>query len=132
VTTGEARPVFVYGTLRPGFSNWPVAEPFVTRRRPGRLADHRLYLLEYPVAIPSVGARIVGDLLWLAGGALARLDRFEDHRPEDQDGSVYRRVIGTVDCDGESVDAWVYVGGTAYTARAQPDHEVTSGEYAEV
>ena len=31
-------PVFVYGTLRPGRVNWPVAEPWCERTAPGRAA----------------------------------------------------------------------------------------------
>src|SRR5687767_1381844 len=86
----EVRAVFVYGTLRPGRVNWPVAEPWCARHEPASLPGFGLYALAYPVVAPLAGDEtpepgatggVRGDLLWLrrsdANRALAHLDAFE-------------------------------------------------------
>ena len=127
------RPVFVYGTLRPGFRNWAVAAPFVDRHEPAVLIGHRLHLLEYPTVVPDEQRRVVGDLLWLrderTADGLAALDRFEDHRPDDRDGSLYVRDACSVTTAAGAVDAWVYRAGPGYASRCPPGDEVESGEY---
>jgi gamma-glutamylcyclotransferase (GGCT)/AIG2-like uncharacterized protein YtfP len=129
------RPVFVYGTLRPGFRNWSVAAPFVVHHEPAVLPGHRLHLLEYPTVVADEQRQVVGDLLWLrdesAMTALAALDRFEDHRPDHREASLYVRDGCPVTTAQGTVDAWVYRAGPAYAARCAPGDEVESGEYRE-
>jgi gamma-glutamylcyclotransferase (GGCT)/AIG2-like uncharacterized protein YtfP len=140
-------PVFVYGTLRPERANWHVIEPRVDHHRPGRLAGHRLVHLEYPVAVPAADddgpTAVVGDVLWLEPDGyrdtLAALDRFEDHRVDDPDGSLYVRVRRPVRLSTTSssvasvaaplVEAWVYLAGVQHAARLAPGDELRSGEY---
>src|SRR5262245_21656414 len=86
-------PVFVYGTLRPGRVNWPVAERFCRRHEPAMLPGFALYDLDYPCAVGAAppiagdGGRpaVRGDLLWLddvATDALLHLDAFEGYDPQ--------------------------------------------------
>ncbi|MBI2704349.1 MAG: gamma-glutamylcyclotransferase [Actinobacteria bacterium] len=134
----------MYGTLRPGQSNWHHLARFAARSEPALLPGHRLYALEYPcaVGVASSGANdeltdtaaVTGDLVWLHPAthaeAVAHLDWFEDYRADDLDGSLYLREPAPVlTASGEQVVCWVYVAGAPQRARLRPEHEIAGGEW---
>ncbi len=133
---GEAVPLFVYGTLRPGGENWRVAAPWCLRAEPASLPRHRLYRLAHPAALPGRDDEaVVGDLLWLRPGddeeALARLDAFEGTDPARPERSYYERVRRRVEraAGGLPVDAWVYLPGARLRATATDDRVVPGGDW---
>ena len=140
----DVRPVFVYGTLRPGRANWAVVAPWCRRHEPAILPGFGLYALDHPVVAPlddrtgtGTGSGVRGDLLWLdpaaAEHALARLDAFEGVARGDAPVSYYRRashLVHRVAGDApESVEAWVYVPGDALAARIEPGRRVPGDDW---
>ncbi|WP_035841354.1 gamma-glutamylcyclotransferase family protein [Kitasatospora azatica] len=116
-------PLFVYGTLRPGLRNH---DRYLAGRceliRPAVLPDTALHAGPgYPFALPSPGARVIGELLTIHPAAfpqvLAALDRLEDCRPDDTGLYVRRRLSVTVPGTPEPVVAWVYLAGPAAAAQ---------------
>jgi gamma-glutamylcyclotransferase (GGCT)/AIG2-like uncharacterized protein YtfP len=139
--TAPTLPVFVYGTLRPGRVNWPVAEPLCIRHEPALLPGFALYGLEWPCAVgarahtePTVIAEGVrGDLLWFdppaAPRALDTLDRFEDVVPGDPAASLYLRERHPVLVGDRSLDAWVYVPGALLLAQVTEERRVPGDDW---
>lgn len=91
-TTGGTSAIFVYGTLLPGQSRWPVLEPHALSTQPatakGRLWDTGA---GYPAArFDETGDDIPGALVTIAPDEVARvlamLDRIEG------EGVLFRRV----------------------------------------
>ena len=131
--SAEQRPVFVYGTLRPGQPNWER----LLAGRCERVAAGRLTGVElldcghYPAAVerPEAGDAI-GDVLWVQPAAwpevLAALDHLEGYDPADPE-PLYTRVIRPVEVAGELVDCWVYVAGAQIAGSARP--VVESGDW---
>ncbi len=120
--------LFVYGTLRPTAPAFvPVLAPYTVAHRPGVLRDHALYAvgLPYPAITPEAGYRVVGDLVELdpgrVGEALEATDFFE--------GDGYRRTVVTVEADGGTVEAWVYVAADPWMLPS--DALVPSGDWFE-
>lgn len=97
--------VFVYGLLKPGFSLYYVAEPFVVSSTPGRTRG-RLYDADVPAARFDEGGEITGFVFRLDDSrvdeALRVLDELED------EGDVYRRVVVDVATDAGIVQAFAY------------------------
>jgi gamma-glutamylcyclotransferase (GGCT)/AIG2-like uncharacterized protein YtfP len=136
-------PVFVYGTLRPGRVNWPVAEPLCARHEPARLPGFALYALEWPCAVGAaihpdptvVTGEVHGDLLWLDPGrardGLGTLDRFEDYDPRAPGASLYLRERHRVTTEaGGTLDAWVYVPASALLAEVCEARRVPGDDWA--
>lgn len=118
-------PIFVYGTLKPGESNY---ERLLSGRTaaeiPARLEGAALYsngAYPYLVRAPDADAEDVahGYLIYAAGGypaILAELDHLEGY-VEGRAGNEYERVaVQALTADGP-VEAWVYVAGAAPLAR---------------
>ena len=135
--TPDARPVFVYGTLRPGRANWPVAAPWCRRHEPATLPGFALYALAHPVVAPldaDAGTGVRGDLLWLdppsVDHALARLDAFEGVVPGDPRRSYYHRASHRVRvANGATHESWVYLPGDALLAQVDPDRRVAGDDW---
>ena len=103
-------PVFVYGTLRPGESLWPVLEPGVAARVPARVAG-RLFVHVaggWPVLHPpgrrdgDAGDWCVGDLCTVADadvlGAVAAIELASGYEArwldvEDHDGGALGKAL---------------------------------------
>jgi gamma-glutamylcyclotransferase (GGCT)/AIG2-like uncharacterized protein YtfP len=112
--------IFVYGTLKPGESNYPVCASSVVAARPA-IALGQLYALPfgYPAMTPGT-TQIQGYILALANsGILAALDRLEQHDPIEfqryAPGQVWaenqyeRTPIEVFDLDrGVQGTAWAY------------------------
>ena len=127
--------IFVYGSLRPGGSNFHWIAAQVIEVEPAILEGHVLYGLglSFPYAAPGPG-RVIGDLLHIADGkveeVLAALDQLEGHEGEDAD-SHYNRVICPVLTNHGGAMAWVYVAGGLARWALTTEHLVPSGDWSE-
>lgn len=107
----DSSTAFVYGTLRPGQSNFATIDQWVDVRDRARLSDFRLWALPqgYPTVLPGDGT-VVGTLLGLddEGRALKCMHRIEGYRPEGD--SLYRpRRVDVETEDGRLVETFTYV-----------------------
>jgi gamma-glutamylcyclotransferase (GGCT)/AIG2-like uncharacterized protein YtfP len=102
VAEDQPRRLFVYGTLRPGASQWPMIEPHVTAEP--RRARLRGTIFDtgfgYPALRLGTGSDVSGWVVELATPAatLSTVDEYE--------GAGYRRVRVTLD---DGAQAWTYV-----------------------
>jgi gamma-glutamylcyclotransferase (GGCT)/AIG2-like uncharacterized protein YtfP len=101
--TEEKLPFFVYGTLRPGQSNFYLLDGRTQRIRPAYVDDYTLYCLgTYPSMLPSDAphARVYGELITPMPhryqAVMQALDRLEDYDPANPDVSWYYRIAHTV------------------------------------
>jgi len=115
--TDHPRPVFVYGTLRPGQPNWErLLATRAERVVAGRLAG--VVLLDcgrYPAAVERPGgAGAAGEVVWIRPGAwpgvVAALDQLEGYDPADPE-RLFDRVARPVETADGPVDCWVYLAG---------------------
>ncbi|MFE9438267.1 gamma-glutamylcyclotransferase [Streptomyces sp. NPDC006602] len=122
--SAQKLPFFVYGTLRPGEPNHGLfLRGRIRSEEPGRLTGAVLYEGPgYPYAVEERGGVVHGEVVTALpeayGELLLRLDRLEDCVPGDP-RSLYQRVERevTLDGDGRTVRAWVYVAAPAVAAR---------------
>lgn len=124
--------VFVYGTLRPGESNYVLLEG-VTDREITAYA-HGLQLYDgpgFPYAARGGEGYIVGTLCFLRRGidqlVMERLDMLEGFDPRRPDEGHYVRCETPVTyrdpADGGAVrsdSAWVYLAGPSVDLRSKP------------
>lgn len=126
------RPLFLYGTLRPG--SWNHADwmaPFLAAPcRPGRVTGVALHLvgrLPYLVAADATSA-VVGDLADLDPDRydeiLAILDDFEGTH-----AGHYRRVVVVTEAGEE---AWAWLAGDDLSASVDGTTLVPSGDWSDV
>ena len=100
---GRLHTIFVYGTLKKGFSN----HFFLSGARylgPARTVDrYALYVDMYPGVYPRDQiSPIVGQLFEVDSVTLSRLDDLEDHP------RLYRRELIEVETDEGRRTAWIY------------------------
>ena len=120
------RPVFVYGTLRPGQPNWERllagrSERVTAGRLPG------VVLLDcghYPAAVERPGGGVaVGEVVWIRPEAwpavLPALDHLEGYEPNARD-PLFHRVVRAVETAHETVDCWVYLAGRMRAETTRP------------
>lgn len=93
--------LFVYGTLMSGESRhpWLAGAVGTPARAPGQLID----MGEFPGLVPGPG-EVAGELYHIDLALLEKLDQVEDFRGYGVAGSLYRRIIVTVD----GAPAWTY------------------------
>jgi gamma-glutamylcyclotransferase (GGCT)/AIG2-like uncharacterized protein YtfP len=108
--------IFFYGTLRPSHAPEEIAT-VVRKLTPvgAGTVSARLYDLgEYPGIIldSDAGRPIKGEVFVLPGdpGTLRSLDDYEDFRPKDPEGSLFKRMRTNVTLrNGSTRSCWVYV-----------------------
>ena len=120
----EPKPVFVYGTLRPGAPAFGQVAPFVRAVRAATLPEAALYDLgPFPMLVPGEG-EVVGEVLDLEPSvyrfALSALDRYEGYNARRDRGLFVRRAWEAVLDGGERVAVWVYVGTPHQVLTARP------------
>ncbi len=108
--------IFVYGTLKPGGSNYALARG-VTHTAPAYLEGYELLHFDpegYPAMVPGVG-RVYGVVLTFEAieAALPALDALEG---TDLSPPEYARVLIMVQPSGETVWTYVYTNQTRLTA----------------
>lgn len=126
------RPLFLYGTLRPGSWNhdaW-MAPYLASPCRPARVAGmalHHVGGLPYLVSVAD-GSVVLGDLADLDparyDATLELLDEFEGTH-----AGHYRRVVVTTDVGEE---AWAWLAGDDLTAAVGASTLVASGDWLDV
>lgn len=96
--------VFVYGTLKKGFSNHRFLRDAVFVGDGWTVKSYALYLDEYPGVYQGTPvSRVRGEVYEVDRGLLARLDALEGHPV------LYRREeIDVLLDDGRTVRAWIY------------------------
>lgn len=108
-------PLFVYGTLRRGgrYHDDYLAGRF-DRVRPAILPDYRKIVGThgFDVAEPAPGESVAGELFELSPGdyqsTMVRCDELEELPPGQLQGDLYRRIVVSVECDGQMLAAWLY------------------------
>lgn len=105
--------VFVYGSLRPGASNFSLVAPYVQETLPAYV-EGKLYHLPtgYPTVICGERGKVRGELLRLEPffEALSLLDELEDYYGPDGPDNEYERIWGRVFREtGETSAAYFYV-----------------------
>jgi len=117
--------VFVYGTLRPGQSNYRrLLADRTVQEVPASAKGLALYGSEFPYAVPQRGARVIGDLITIRPGlyqeVLADLDQLEGYHPGRPDHSHYIRTTRSVVVVNRTANggpweafhtAWIYIAG---------------------
>lgn len=128
-------PFFVYGTLRRGHSNHRVilaASETALFGVEARLDGYGLFDAGIPFVREVPGAAVVGELYRFAPHdypvALQHLDGLEGYHETSPATSLYVRTALTVcTVGGESVEAWVYVGGRSFDG---VERAVASGDWS--
>lgn len=122
IETPRQLPLFAYGTLRPGCSNYrQFLSDQVVNERPAMARGCALYTHgSYPYAVPTRGETVTGSLLDIDPDAypdvLCSLDQLEGYRAQAPQDSHYLRVARAVetlfmDFAVELVPAWIYEVG---------------------
>jgi len=114
----EKLPFFVYGTLRPGQSNFHLLEGRTQRIRSAYVDGFALYTLgSYPSMLKSNAprARVYGEVVtpqsYRYDTVMQSLDRLEEYDPTDPDASWYYRTVHDVHLNGsKTVRVWMYLG----------------------
>jgi gamma-glutamylcyclotransferase (GGCT)/AIG2-like uncharacterized protein YtfP len=112
-------PLFVYGTLRPGFAPAEIASA-VAQLHPiaeAHLQGTLYHLGQYPgLMLNPITGKVHGIVFQfppddhLAATLLAQLDTYEDFHPHSPADSQFVRVLHPVTLDdGRSLPCWVYL-----------------------
>jgi gamma-glutamylcyclotransferase (GGCT)/AIG2-like uncharacterized protein YtfP len=135
------RPVFVYGTLRPGQGNYRyLLAEHATEDRPARVRGYALYGAGFPYAVRERGSVIQGAVVWIDPAAyietLEGLDRLEGFRPDRPGQSHYVRVNVSATCatplpGGGTYETfhrvWMYEAGPRF--RTDRHSRIDSGDW---
>lgn len=121
-------PVFVYGTLRQGESNYHLLKERTVLELPATINGMVLYALQdFPMMmeVGSAGGKVAGELMTIDPAiyeaVMVVLDQLEDYDPATNSG-MYFRVKRDVQLDsGEWVTAWTYLGNPIYLSTVPHD-----------
>lgn len=129
----EPLPLFIYGTLLPGQSNFGTfLEDRILRCEPAVTEGLLYYIREgdYPYVIPGSGC-VKGALVVLApqtrDQTLRDLDQLEDYDPSNEKESLYlrRKTLITLK-SGERRQAWIYYwNGPSCAGELLPEGDFT-------
>jgi gamma-glutamylcyclotransferase (GGCT)/AIG2-like uncharacterized protein YtfP len=111
-------PFFVYGTLRPGESNYHLLQGQTLSEQSAHVRGLCLYSLgTYPMMVKSTNPdeRVWGELVVIKPQAypqvVKHLDELEEYDPANPLSSLYQRITYPIHLDGgETVTAWLYIG----------------------
>lgn len=126
----EYKPVFVYGTLRNGFSNYKAFLEGYTEKEVLAFTKGKLYSNShntFPCMLPG-NDRVVGEVMYIKPKyyrlVLSKLDYLESYYEKDESMSMYlRREIDVTLEDGTEIKAWGYIWnfGERYLGQHIPD-----------
>ncbi len=115
------RPLFVYGTLKPGDVNYRAyLDGLMLMQRPASLRGAALYtqgpypFLVYGDGLATPGESVDGALVlprpeWY-DRVLARIDDLEGYTPGGF-ANLYERIALEVESNGVAIEAWTYIAG---------------------
>jgi gamma-glutamylcyclotransferase (GGCT)/AIG2-like uncharacterized protein YtfP len=107
VTSEALVRLFVYGSLKPGASDyWRIAAD-VRVSQPATIAGRLIARGDYPGLVEGAG-RVPGVVLTLTAGALAAADEWEDYVPGREKNLYERRIAEVILSDGSATQAWAY------------------------
>ncbi len=105
--------VFCYGTLRKGYHNHRVIEPYVASIEPGVVRGTMHEGPGFPYVVPCGDGLVHGEWVSIRPGseakALSAVDRLEGYHGSGQDNH-YDRVM-TQDALEPNIEGWLYVAG---------------------
>lgn len=111
--------VFCYGTLRKGYHNHRVIEPFVASIEPGVVLGTMHDGPGFPYVLLHGGGLVHGEWVTIRPGsetkALAAMDRLEGYHGADQKNH-YDRVM-VQDALDSNIEGWLYVAGPGLDVR---------------
>lgn len=116
-------PVFAYGSLMPGQSNYFIWEHYITHTEPAVFVGGRLHNLgDFPMISEWGDGLVRGFLVEISPTVyqqcLEDLDYLENYQPDDLENSLYYRLERQVQrADGIFTPAWVFVGNPAVSSR---------------
>lgn len=111
-TTTQARPIFVYGTLRPGAMQHSIVRGYMERSLPAFVQGYQMYRFgRFPgiVKRPSTLLPVRGELIYIKpdvyAECLVKLDKYESA------GWLFDRVEESAQLDhsNEQILCWLYV-----------------------
>lgn len=103
--------IFVYGTLRKGFSLHRYLSDKARFIGNGTIRGRLYDLGSYPGVLPTEAGEVQGELYELEDGPkhLDILDRIEDFDPKNPERSLFIRALTEVRLsDNETIQAWAY------------------------
>jgi gamma-glutamylcyclotransferase (GGCT)/AIG2-like uncharacterized protein YtfP len=121
-------PVFVYGTLRRGESNYHLLKDRTALELPATISGMVLYGLRgFPMMmeVDSAGGKVYGELMTIDpaiyNAVMVALDQLEDYDPVTDSGMYFRVKRDVQLDDGRSVTAWTYLGNPIYLSTVPHD-----------
>jgi gamma-glutamylcyclotransferase (GGCT)/AIG2-like uncharacterized protein YtfP len=128
----ETNSLFVYGSLRSGFTHeaYQYMAQYFTLIGPATVKGVLYDKGEYPVALPGdEDTFIIGELYTIKrpeefSYAIAQIDDYEGVHAEEGETALYKREVTTVYCNGQQHTAWVYW----FTGNAQGLPQIVHGD----
>lgn len=142
MTESFYQPIFVYGTLRPGQSNYYRLAPYSIRTEPAYAVGVAVYDMkpvtgnDWPHAVRTNNTdhQVVGDLVWVdphhMDEVLRDLDIYEDYNAEDLENSEYvRQSILVTEPNGDQRNAWIYIANQPILEIIEDEHRIADGDW---
>lgn len=124
--------VFCYGTLRKGYHNHRVIEPYVASIEPGVVRGTMHEGPGFPYVVPCGGGLVHGEWVTIRPGsegkAFAAMDRLEGYRGLGQDNHYDRVTVR--DALDPNTEGWLYVAGADLDVRKRYP-VIVSGDWAQ-
>lgn len=121
--------LFVYGTLRKGFSRHHHLKDCTRYLGDGTIRGILYDLGEYPGAVPrAISKTVKGEIyeLYDPAAQLKQLDAIEDYDPDAPEQSLFVRKLITVHvADGKKIEAWAYF----LSQKPSRARVISSGDY---
>lgn len=112
-SVGLPTQVFVYGTLRPGQSNFDVVRRYVVSSEPANLRGASMTASSFPYVWRTSTGTVWGDLLVIdptsTEAALRALDRLEGYAGPGMNNHYDRAAVQVVTNEGRETKAWTYL-----------------------
>jgi gamma-glutamylcyclotransferase (GGCT)/AIG2-like uncharacterized protein YtfP len=108
--------LFVYGSLRSGFNNpaYTYISKYFTLLGTGYVKGKLYQLPEFPAGVSSEDDHLIKGELYVikvpaeCSWAIAQLDDYEGVQAEEGEIPLYKRVLTSVQINGQEEQAWIY------------------------
>jgi gamma-glutamylcyclotransferase (GGCT)/AIG2-like uncharacterized protein YtfP len=125
-------PLFVYGTLQPGFSRYPLIRQWVKRYHQARLSGFQMYdFRSFPGILPmeTKSVAIPGSVLIVEPSDWP--DFIKQADKVENEGFLFQRTEVLVDLALEEQLAWTYVADPQ-VLKVKPDMAIAGNDWAAV